>query len=83
MTKRDKSLNRLLSRPVDFTWDEAVTLLQRFGYQKESGAGSRYKFRHVATQQLINLHAPHPGTIIKRYMIDIIINALKQGDHLS
>ena len=83
MTQRDKLLKRLLSRPTDFTWSETVTLLNRYGFAALPGSGSRYKFKHAVTQQVISIHAPHPGTIMKRYVLSIIIQALKDGGHLT
>ncbi|MEK7376441.1 MAG: type II toxin-antitoxin system HicA family toxin [Candidatus Margulisiibacteriota bacterium] len=70
-------LQRLLSRPKDFTWDELVTLLKKMGYSELSGAGSRKKFANEK-KDIIHLHRPHPGKILKRYMIDIVIEHLKE-----
>ena len=77
MSQFEKLLRRLLSRPKDFTWDELVTLLKKMGYAEQSGSGSRKKFVNEQNE-IIHLHRPHPGKILKRYMIDIIITHLKE-----
>jgi len=77
MSKFEKLLRRLLDRPKDFTWDELVTLMRKLGYEELSGAGSRKKFVNE-NKDVINLHRPHPGKILKRYMIDEVIAHLKE-----
>ncbi len=79
MSIKDKLLTRLLSKPKDFTWEELETLLSHLGYhEKDKGntGGSRRKFVN-ADNDIINLHKPHPHNIIKRYLIDQIIEKLQ------
>ena len=83
MSKAEKLLKRLSSRPKDFTYNELVTLLNQLGYgelkQGKTG-GSRRAFVHHTTKQIIRLHKPHPGRILKMYQIDlIIINLTENG----
>ncbi len=78
MSRSDKLLKRLFSRPKDFEWDELKTLLTGYGYKELSGKGSRVKFFHKELDSLISLHKPHPGNIIKQYLIDQIIEKLKE-----
>ena len=66
MTRRDKLIQRFLSFPRDFDWQELVTMLNSFGYEQVSGgksAGSRVKFLHP-TLPPISLHKPHPTSIL-------------------
>lgn len=80
MVQIEKLLVRLLSRPTDFTWDELIKILRHFGYKelkKGKTGGSRRKFADE-TKHLINLHQPHPGKILKRYQIDLVVAALKE-----
>ena len=80
MAQIEKLIVRLLSRPTDFTWEELVKILSHFGYRelkKGKTGGSRRKFAD-ATNHLINLHKPHPGNILKRYQIDLVVAALKE-----
>jgi predicted RNA binding protein YcfA (HicA-like mRNA interferase family) len=80
MSKRDKLITRLLEVPADFTWAELVTLLKALGYQETQGSGSRVKFDNGRPEQLINLHKPHPGSIVKRYALRQLIDKLKQAE---
>jgi hypothetical protein len=78
MSKNEKLLERLLSTPKDFTWDELVRLLTWFGYnelKKGKTGGSRRKFAD-AKKNVIILHEPHPGKIVKGYAIRQVIEHL-------
>ena len=80
MAKIDKLIARLLSNPTDFTWEELIKILSHFGYEelkKGKTGGSRRKFADE-TKNLISLHKPHPGNILKRYQIDLVIATLKE-----
>ena len=78
MSKKEKSVERLLSRPSDFTFDELVTLLGHFGYSISRAGktgGSRVAFMDD-DGDYIRLHKPHPGNILKQYQVNDIITAL-------
>jgi predicted RNA binding protein YcfA (HicA-like mRNA interferase family) len=77
MTKKGKLLNRFISRPTDFTYNELIKLLRGFGYEELQGSGSRIVFRNKEINHNIKLHKPHPGNILKRYQIELIIQELK------
>ena len=80
MAQIEKLIVRFLSRPTDFTWEELVKILSHFGYRelkKGKTGGSRRKFADE-TKHFINLHKPHPGNILKRYQIDLVVAALKE-----
>jgi predicted RNA binding protein YcfA (HicA-like mRNA interferase family) len=76
MGKKEKLLQRLFSRPRNFTWDELVSLLKALGFEALQGSGSRCKFVHKETQTIISLHRPHPGNELKMYAIDQVIEKL-------
>jgi hypothetical protein len=83
MSKQEKQLQRLLSRPRDFTYDELKSLLHGLGYREETKgktSGSRVAFIHNQTLHIISLHKPHPGNELKVYQIDQIIEALKKQE---
>lgn len=82
MSRHEKLLARLLSKPKDFTWDELKSLLTRYGYEMSNGNGSRRKFFHSETKTVISLHEPHPQNIIKAYVIIDVINKLKESGHI-
>lgn len=79
MIKQEKLLNRFLSRPKDFTYNELIRLLRAFGYKELQGSGSRVVFRNIEIKHNIQLHKPHPGNIMKLYQIDLIIDELKSN----
>jgi predicted RNA binding protein YcfA (HicA-like mRNA interferase family) len=83
MSKQEKLLKRLLSRPTDFEWSEAVTLLGHYGFVVLEGSGSRRKLRHAATGQLIIVHVPHPQKELRSYVVDNIIQTLKEGGYIT
>jgi HicA toxin of bacterial toxin-antitoxin, len=71
MARRDKLLARFRRHPADFTWDELVRLLRSFGYEVESKgrtSGSRVRFARPGYPP-VNLHRPHPGSIVRHYQL--------------
>lgn len=83
MSRQEKLLKRLLSRPKDFLWSEAATLLKSYGYEVFNGSGSRRKFIHPETKQVISFDEPHPKKQLKSYILDLIIAGLKEGGFIS
>ena len=80
MTKREKLLDRFLTKPKDFTWDELIKVLYGFGYKQISAGktgGSRVRFVSLDYPPII-LHKPHPRPVLKRYQLEDIVNLLKQ-----
>lgn len=79
MSKKDKLIEKLLKKPKDFTFDEMESLLSYFGYQiKQSGTGSGVKFIKDGSNEVINFHRPHPSGILKRYVLDQVIEKLRK-----
>jgi predicted RNA binding protein YcfA (HicA-like mRNA interferase family) len=84
MTRKQKLLKRLLTKPKDFSWDELVTLLLWLGFEEASTGktgGSRRRFMNK-DEIVISLHTPHPGNILKSYQIEQIIDILRQEGYL-
>lgn len=83
MSKLEKEIERLKSKPKDFTYEEAKKILNNFGFienNKGKTSGSRVKFIDKQNR-IIELHKPHPKNVLKLYQINIIINKLKErGD---
>ncbi len=80
MTKKDKLLDRFLSIPADFTWDELIRVLAIFGFEeigKGKTGGSRRKFKNK-NAVIFSCHKPHPGNIVKKYLIRQLKEELKQ-----
>ncbi len=81
MSRKDKIIKRLKGRPRDFTWDELQRLLENLGYTPAKlgkTGGSRRRFIHP-TAPLISLHKPHPGNIVKMYVIDAVLETLSEA----
>lgn len=79
MSKKDKLINRLLNKPKDFTFDEMVTLLSYFEYYlKQGGTGSGVKFIRENSNEVINFHKPHPNGVLKKYILDQVIEKLRK-----
>jgi len=77
MTKAEKLLNRFLSRPKDFTYNELLRLLGSMGYKEQQGSGSRVVLLNKEIKHNIKLHKPHPGNVLKRYQIELVIQELR------
>lgn len=81
LSRRDKLVNRLLQIPKDFTFDEMISLLSYFGYEmKQGGTGSGVKFIKEGSNEVINFHKPHPGGVLKRYILQQVIEKLRKDD---
>ena len=81
MGKKEKLIQRLLSIPKDFTFDEMQALLEAIGFEmsnKGKTSGSRVKFYKGNT--IIILHKPHPRKELLEYQIKQIIEKLKEDD---
>ena len=86
MSRREKLLKRFLGRPADFSYDEMGRLLRGLGYEEIKGgktAGSRVAFVNRTSGHIIRLHKPHPGTIMRRYQLDLVEEALRAKGHVK
>lgn len=80
MGQREKLIQRLKSRPKDFTFSEAETLLGYLSYRRSNKgrtSGSRVAF--ISDEHApIMLHKPHPRSVLLDYQIKQLIGALEQ-----
>lgn len=80
MSKLEKEIERLKSRPKDYTYNELKTLLNKLGfleYNKGKTSGSRVEFQDYLGRKMV-LHKPHPSNILKKYQINSILNDLRE-----
>ncbi|HMC83956.1 MAG TPA: type II toxin-antitoxin system HicA family toxin [Chitinophagaceae bacterium] len=80
MAKIQKLIDRLKESPKDFTWEELIKVLAHFGYtelKKGKTGGSRRKFANNGNE-IISLHKPHPGSILKKYQVEDVIGHLTE-----
>ena len=85
MSKEKKIIDRFLSIPSDFTWDELLNVLTSYGYKeikKGKTGGSRRKLVDEANN-IISLHKPHPGNIVKKYALKQVIEHLKEKGKIT
>ena len=83
MSQKDKLIKRFCQKPKDFTYDELRTLLLYFGYEEDdSGNGSRVKFYNKELSDVISLHKPHPGNIVKQYILKMVMEKLEEEELL-
>lgn len=83
MSKLEKTLQRLLSKPNDFTWSELKTLMEAFGYEMKMSGGSSRKFIHPASRAVHFIHEPHPSQILKSYQVRDVIRFLTREGHVE
>ena len=72
MSRRQKLIDRLNSRPKDFTYNEARALLGLHGLTEDTKghtSGSRVVFISSTIDANFRLHKPHPSNILKDYQI--------------
>lgn len=80
MSKNEKLVERFLTIPSDFTWEELIKVLSIYGFTEVGGgktAGSRRKFADEE-KSIISLHKPHPANVVKKYAIKQVIDNLKE-----
>lgn len=80
MGQKEKLIQRLKSRPKDFTFQEAETLLGYLDYKRSNKgktSGSRVVFESTEHANIL-LHKPHPNNELKNYQIKQRITFLEQ-----
>jgi len=83
MTRAEKLRSRAESIPADFTWQELVTLLHAYGFSEFSDKGGSYRSFKTAAELKIFVHKPHPGNIVKKYLLRKVIGHLKEHGLMS
>jgi predicted transcriptional regulator with HTH domain len=81
MSSHEKLLKRFLKLPKDFTWDELMRLLKKYGYypnNKGKTSGSRNKFENEKSNIYLDLHKPHPKNTLKPYQMIDVLDFLKR-----
>ena len=79
MSKIEKEIERLKSKPKDFTYDELKRILNYFGFiedNKGKTSGSAVIFRKDGKK--IELHKPHPRNQLKSYQVNNILKLLNE-----
>lgn len=84
MGQKEKLIEHLKTRPKDFTFNDAETLLSYFNYtrsNKGKTSGSRVIFISEEHPPIM-LHKPHPRKELLAYQIKQLIDILEQEELL-
>lgn len=82
MGTKDKLIERFLTLPKNFTYDEVKRLFGLFGYyegNKGSTSGSRVEFVSSDGKDSYIMHKPHPSNIIKGYMMKQLFTYIRDN----
>ena len=83
MGTKEKLVERFKKHPKDFTWDELTRLFGIYGFtvsNKGKTSGSRIIFANGENSYIA--HKPHPGSIVKGYVMKQVLTFLKELDLL-
>lgn len=82
MSKKEKTIQRLLMFPKDFTFAELESLLTQLGFEidnKGRTSGSRIRFYNPEKQMQYLTHKPHPSSVIKEKALKDIVSYLQEN----
>ena len=82
MGTKEKLIERFKTIPLDFTFDELERLLAIYGFERSNKgktSGSRVVFKNKSGTPIM-LHKPHPGNIVKTYVLKQVLEELKSKD---
>lgn len=80
MGQKEKLISRLKSKPKDFTFEDAETLLGYFAYSRSNKgktSGSRVMFVSPQYPPVL-LHKPHPRKELLDYQVKQLVSILEQ-----
>ena len=80
MSKKEKLIEKLKSKPKNFSYTEAKKIFEYFSFQefcKGKTSGSRMSFINEK-KHIFCLHKPHPKNELKSYQINEIISFLEE-----
>ncbi len=80
MGQKEKLIERLKSKPRDFTFDEAEMLLRYLSYRRsDKGRTSGSRVAFVSDDHApIFLHRPHPRKELLEYQVKQLLDTLEQ-----
>ncbi len=81
MTKQEKLLASLVMAKT-FKWSKVETLFAQLGYEQKQMTGSRVRFYNKDTNDLVNLHTPHPENEVKGGALKSIKDHLRSEGYL-
>ena len=75
-------IKRFCKLPRNSPYEDTLKLISAFGYSehnKGATSGSCVRFKNEQTGQYIDIHKPHPGSIMKEWMMKAIYQHLKSN----
>lgn len=83
MQKPNKALQRMKSRPKDFSWRELQSALGSLGFTEHERSGSRKCFVHPETNHKIQLHKRHPDSTLLPYQLKEVLGLLLELGYME
>ena len=86
VSTKEKLIERFKTLPRDFTFDEMVRLFAVFGFEvdkKGGSSGSRLAFVNTKEDLSYNMHRPHPGSIIKMYVMKQVLEYMIKNSFIK
>jgi len=81
MSKKEKMIARLKSKPKNYTYNEAKTLMGLCGYSiSNAGKTSGSQVYFARENKVFYMHKPHPQKELHAYQINSIIAELEKED---
>jgi len=79
MSKKEKLIARLKTRPKDFKFNEAKTLMGLCGYTvSNAGKTSGSQIYFTRQNKAFYMHKPHPQKELHMYQVNAILEELKE-----
>jgi len=79
MSKKEKLIARLKSKPKDFKFNEAKTLMSLCGYSiSNAGKTSGSQVYFTRDSKVFYMHKPHPQKELHTYQVNAIIAELEK-----
>lgn len=81
MSNLEKAKSRIRSKPKDYTYTEAKSLLSQLGFiecNKGKTSGSRVSFYRKSDKLIFSTHKPHPGNVMSPGAIRDLANYLSE-----
>jgi hypothetical protein len=82
MSKLEKRIGRLKSRPKDYHWDELIALMTSFNYSWAQAGSWHGYFHNADTKHKIGISRPH-NHVLKAYQINDVLNSLRDEGHIE
>ena len=80
MSKKEKLIEKLKRKSLNFTFADLVTLMAMLGYQADNTSGSAIRFENPKTKDSLFLHKPHNRKGFLQYQIKAILEFVERQE---